>query len=640
MNVAVEIDIPVIPKYIISYRPGQWMYPIFGTEKVMIGDDEAFFGGMAQQNVSVIKSVRNGLDEMIPTSSIDENYQTGNSFYFGEHNGVMMMFFNISKNGIPRQTFWGTHLKIGIIEGFLYRVDISRDNRNIYNDMLYKVRVLNIPPITMKRDHLFFGKIQFPEGSVDFINSDGEFSGRNFKGNFIRIYGFNDGDEAKDWLCAYSGKVTGQKDGSTFTLSFGDKRPYLNKEICAGIISAETCPTVFDPKSDEQKYVPVAYNYIEKFEAIPIRETATAVRYKFCAGKGDDVGGTVDTARGIAHYAHSIVKIWYETSDDEQNVFSVGDGTLLGINLLEGWFEIHPDFALGDNQYEYETLYISFYGWHRFSDSSKYWDGKPWLNAAEIGLDLLMMFGNVQYNSANIDTQLYEEEREKCESEKRKISLLIYGDDDKCLDVIGKVCDSADAMFPNLSDGRYAFRFMTEAKPAVYEIRKPPIMNDLVISSDLLNVVTSTEITYGAAGGEMKPFKDKTREEEISTKHNVYNKYEKETILADKASVQKKSDNILNQSAEPRDNNSWDIPLDKENIILDCSMSVKAIRNDDGDKSVYDITSVKKDILGDLISIEGEERYKIDYSEGYIQGVLFGTFLFGIELYSETLTEV
>ena len=43
MNAAIEIDIPVIPKYIISYRPGQWMYPIFGTEKVMIGDDEAFF---------------------------------------------------------------------------------------------------------------------------------------------------------------------------------------------------------------------------------------------------------------------------------------------------------------------------------------------------------------------------------------------------------------------------------------------------------------------------------------------------------------------------------------------------------------------------------------------------------------------
>ena len=78
------------------------------------------------------------------------------------------------------------------------------------------------------------------------LTQTGIFPGRNFKGNFMRYTAsmmetkerlalrlFWESHRDKRW-CSYS--------------LFGDKRPYLNKEICAGIISAETCPTVFEPE--------------------------------------------------------------------------------------------------------------------------------------------------------------------------------------------------------------------------------------------------------------------------------------------------------------------------------------------------------------------------------------------------------
>lgn len=643
MNAAVEIDIPVKPQYILSYLPGIWIYPLFGYQTIFFGMTECSFDGIAMQNVSVVKAMWNGIDEMIAVESIEIVINTPNSFWFGDVSGTKSVVFNLGKSGVGRRHWIGKKIEIGIIEGYIASVDRTRPDLSFYNGSYYAPRVNKIPNLTQKRDNLFYGVIQFQEGTIELENSDGVLDEKQFCGSLVRVYAFDDGDEQDSWALAFSGIISKQNiSESSLSITYTDKRAIDDRQIIAGKINRDTCPTVFAPEDTEELIVPVTYNMAIKAPAVPISDTGTSVTFKFCAGMGDEIGGSIDQIRKIAHFPYFLpdsaggiggtgLCVYCETDDSEEYMVFQSDGFwtrskesrhtggvftavsgLLTVDIQRGTFTIHGDYAMSGESYQ--TFYVDHFGWHRYSSASEYWDGLPWLNGAEIAFDILNQFSFVQYNEANFNLQTYETEKKKAEEQRRKVSISIT-DDVKARDIIGKIMFSIDAIFPVLSDGRYGMRIDTHEAAPVAEIKLWQRFKEITSSVDLKEIVTSVDLIYGPAGNEENKlhYIDRSQEKTLSDRWKTTNQYSAETLLYNEEAVKKKTDSILSDSMTPRSGGQWQGKATKALFALDIIDALIAPKNRSGSRSVFDITSISKDILGDSITITGRHRYDLEY---------------------------
>lgn len=626
MRCAVELSRPILPKYVISYAPGIWMYPLDGITNLSIDGTECVYDGIAGESVTMIASVRNDLSDMIPVSSISELIETPDSYFYTlDLEPTKMLLLNIGSGGIGRQHYLGKSIVIGLIEGYISDVDDSREDGVYYNDIFYDTRVSKIPGISLRRDHLFYGAVQYASGSCSLNNSDGQLDDKDYLGSIIKIYGVPDGADRSAWGLMYTGVISSVNVGDEYQLNFTDPRTQLDTDLVPGEITIGT----------DTKLIPVGYNQITKQSIVPIEETDTHVTFAVCAGKGSAIGGSVDTARGVAHYPRSIDRIYMRSSDDtawvyyeENQIRTVDDADgsetivpvtgLLSKNLYRGTVTILIDYAMNGD--EYEEMVADYFGWHSIGTD-------PALTGGEIILDMLIMFGAVQYSAANFDLQQLSVELLKIKTESRKVSYSIT-ERKKLMDIITDIAYSCDMLVPVLSDGRIAMRVDTKTTTVRYIIPHSSNLKELSESTDLRDVVTATRITYGS--GDPKPvYQDTSNDATLAKRWRLHNTYEHETCLTDIESVKAKSDAILEQSNEPRKQTEWQIALDTENMLLDVVDAVIASRDRNGNRAVYDIVSINKMPLEGIITIRGAQRYTLDQEEDYIQGTLLGNAFLG-----------
>ena len=106
----------------------------------------------------------------------------------------------------------------------------------IGSNRLYEGRLIGDPIISINRDPLYFGKLQFDSGNISLINTDGYFDTfptvNNIYGNQVRIkIGFSELN-VNDYLTLYTGNVESLLvNEETMEIVISDKRKQLTKSI-------------------------------------------------------------------------------------------------------------------------------------------------------------------------------------------------------------------------------------------------------------------------------------------------------------------------------------------------------------------------------------------------------------------------
>jgi hypothetical protein len=126
---------------------------------------------------------------------------------------------------------WIHNIFFGIVHGFSFDEYIP-----IGSSILYEGRLLGSPSISISRDPLFWGKIQYNFGGLDLINSDGEFDtfaqDNNVYGNETRFYFGYKQLNISDYARIYSGVMQDLNiSEEEMQISISDKRIQLTKPI-------------------------------------------------------------------------------------------------------------------------------------------------------------------------------------------------------------------------------------------------------------------------------------------------------------------------------------------------------------------------------------------------------------------------
>jgi len=213
---------------------------------VTINGSPAFYSQVPQNEVDVIRSVRNGITNMVQvyTNAALDAYASANCFYFDASTYSLYCNFGTS-NGIPFQQPYNLTIEVGIITGFSTAVDYSRNAGAYYSNILYAPRIKKIPAISKKVDNLQYGVLRKSETQLTLINSDGYFDDANYEGATFRLFGLDNGDEISDGVIVDSGVITKQVISHTeLNISVGSKRESVNNLINLGVVFSP--PISFD----------------------------------------------------------------------------------------------------------------------------------------------------------------------------------------------------------------------------------------------------------------------------------------------------------------------------------------------------------------------------------------------------------
>ena len=244
----------------------------------------------------------------------------------------------------------------------------------------YEARISELSGIKKVKDSLDFGVQEFSEGSVSFLNADGEFDDIkerfNIYGSTIQFYLGEVGSPLSDFLPVYKGYVGEFNYGREVAQwSIYDDRKRLSREMPYNIFNQVAWPNLNE--SNVGKYIPWAFGLCSRIPCVCVNEEKSAPSsYKFC------VADCADHPNGI----QEVTTVW---SDDIEV-------TPLSVQLT-------PDangiafFTLSTSDYTpgkkvFATI-IGFDG-----------DTADWNNPIELEQHLLEDVSGIAYNSDNFDT--------------------------------------------------------------------------------------------------------------------------------------------------------------------------------------------------------------------------------------------
>ena len=263
-RVLAEVDIAVPNTQWVNAGAGIWyvnalnLYPEVGT-----GDNlgDAF----TAQNFGAIGSVRVDGVPLTRVATLLLVTSTVTSFYYDT--AARELFVRLENYDEP-----GLHLvNIGVIYGYC-----AEEFSPVNGPGLYEGRLLRNPTVSKSRDPLFYGRLVFRSGSINLINSDGEFDtfgrDKDIYGNEARVkIGFDSLDYA-DYATVFTGYVDNfsvSETEATFTVS--DRRKQLTKPITRTSTNVNALDEIADILNDAY-----GYSYDARFFDLAAWEAAKA----------------------------------------------------------------------------------------------------------------------------------------------------------------------------------------------------------------------------------------------------------------------------------------------------------------------------------------------------------------------------
>jgi len=294
------------------------------------------------------------------------------SYYFDQTNQLLyVQFGNGTKPSLHAAKLVGMLL-------YYSNKEIDVDNRH------YASKIIELSGIKKTKDSLDFGVQEFPEGSVSFINLDGEFDSvkeRFFMyGAIIEFFLGIVGTAFSDFRQMYKGYVGEfNSDREQAKWSIFDERKKLSREIPYNLFNQTTWPYLNESHIGE--YIPWAFGPCRRIPCVCVNEDeSTPASYKFC------IVDCSDHPDGI----QEVTTVW--SNDVEVTPLSI---------------QLTPDsngiafFTLSTSDYKpgkkvFATI-IGFDG-----------DTADWNNPIKLEQHLLEDISGIEYNSDNFDTDEWE----------------------------------------------------------------------------------------------------------------------------------------------------------------------------------------------------------------------------------------
>jgi hypothetical protein len=221
-RILVQIDILKVNTQWINTGAGIW-YVNFDNLYPEV--DSTLLDGFTVQTFGGIGSVMIDTAFQTKVSTLAELTSDPGTYYFDEANKEVYICINSYDEPSLHD------ILLGVIHGYSYD-----DFTPVDSYFHYQGRLSGSPEISVSRDPLFFGKLQYNFGSFQLVNADGEFDtfaiDNNVYGNEARVYFGYEDLSVNDYIKLYSGvieKISIAEDYATF--SIGDKRKQLSKSI-------------------------------------------------------------------------------------------------------------------------------------------------------------------------------------------------------------------------------------------------------------------------------------------------------------------------------------------------------------------------------------------------------------------------
>jgi hypothetical protein len=224
-RVLVQIDISVPNIQWVNAGAGIWYVNFDGTYPEVGAPGDDLLNGFTAQAFSDIGSVT--VDTILYTSvaTLAEVTTTNTSYYYDSTNGEIFVHF--VNNDEP----YIHNIYLGVIYGYSYN-----EFTPIGSSLLYEGRLQGGIDIGESRDPLYFGKLEYSNGSISLNNADGHFDtfpiDHDFYGNEIRILvGFAQLN-ISDYIKVVSGTVENVLvTEEAMDVNIADKRKTLSKSI-------------------------------------------------------------------------------------------------------------------------------------------------------------------------------------------------------------------------------------------------------------------------------------------------------------------------------------------------------------------------------------------------------------------------
>jgi hypothetical protein len=189
--------------------------------------DASLLSGFTVQTFGEIGSIFVDSILLIKKDSLLELTNSPNTYYYTSNRVYVCLSFY--DNPILHDVF------LNILFGYSFN-----DIKPINSETIYEGRLSQVPDITISRDPLYFGKIQYNGVTLSLHNEDGNFNnfletsgifgGGNLYGNIVRIlFGYDD-INIDDYICVFSGKVEKTSlSEEQFIINGEDSRKFLTK---------------------------------------------------------------------------------------------------------------------------------------------------------------------------------------------------------------------------------------------------------------------------------------------------------------------------------------------------------------------------------------------------------------------------
>lgn len=162
--------------------------------------------------------------ELVEADSLDDLTINSNQFYFNQTDTIYICLENYDSPFLH-------NIALGVIYG--YSFNSFTPVNSLTN---YEGRLTGSPSISVTRDQLFFGKLQYSFGTFDLINTDGYFDliaeDNNIYGNLVRVYFGYEELPISEYECIATGIIENISiSETTASLSISDRRKTLSKSV-------------------------------------------------------------------------------------------------------------------------------------------------------------------------------------------------------------------------------------------------------------------------------------------------------------------------------------------------------------------------------------------------------------------------
>lgn len=188
--------------------------------------------------------------------SVDVSYLTGsdNQFYFNQVDTIFICLDNFDNPNLHK-------ISLGVIYGYSFNSFTPIGALSNYEG-----RVFGSPQISIFRDQLFFGKLQYSFGQFDLVNTDGYFDSfiedNVLYGNLVKIYFGYEELPISEYECIAVGVIENITiSEKRLSLSISDKRKSLSKSIAYSCVNKNALTVIEELISDNYDILYNLNNY-------------------------------------------------------------------------------------------------------------------------------------------------------------------------------------------------------------------------------------------------------------------------------------------------------------------------------------------------------------------------------------------